>query len=286
MRKTKLKLISTFFSILLITAGCHKAEQSPILYDLTTEEKTWLEEFFTGVMLQNPAIYTLRGSKPMTRISIHYYTDEEIQAYYDQMSEEEKKTAIYVEDYHLRQNWEKWEKIRDRLHISRFLFYKKNDTGDPKFASVYFVDPIKIAYTILENYPLFRNVVGFDFNPLQEALEIEKGSAFWERVNGNATLIGLLYGFGLKNSSLFYWKYWGQCEDCNSCFSCLTSYASDSLKDGTSTIKNLTLPAFASFFKDDDVIEKYKKERAVIQSEYRDKDFLGLTLQHLTVSGK
>ena len=45
---------------------------------------------------------------------------------------------------------------------------------------------------------------------------------------------------------------------------------------------NLTLPAFTSFFKEDEVIEKYKKEREAIRAEYEGKNFLDYTLQKLT----
>jgi len=241
-----------------------------------------MEKFFTGLMLQNPAIYTLYGSKPITCITLHYHSDEEIQAYYDQMTEEEKKTAVYVEDYQLTQNWERWEQVRSRFPISRYLLYKKNDTNDPKFANVYFVDPIKVAHTISENYAVFRNVTGFDFDPFCEAFQIEQGSEFWDKINGHPAISGLLFGFGFENSFLFYWENWGQPEKCNDFADCVVPYVSDSLVDGKSSIENLTLPAFISFFKEDEVIEKYKKEREVIRKEYQGKDFLSHTLQKLT----
>ena len=277
-----LKPLCFFFSILFLISGCHKTTQPPTPYGLTSEERAWMENFFKGLMLQNPAIYTLCGSKPITCITLHYHTEEEVQAYYDQMTEEEKKTAVYVEDYRLAQNWENWEKIRYRFPINRYMLYKKNDTHDPKFAHVYFVDPLKVAHTILENYNVFRNVVGFDFDPFQEAFQIEKGSAFWNQVNENAALIGLLFGFGLKNSFTFYWKHWGKTENCEGFVDCLIPYVSDSLLDGKSSIENLALPAFMSFFKEDEVIEKYKKERAAIRREYQGKDFLNYTIQKLT----
>lgn len=241
-----------------------------------------MEIFFTGLMLQNPAIYTLCGSKPMTCITLHYHTDEEVQAYYDQMTEEEKKTAIYVEDYQLAQNWERWEQIRSRFPMNRYMIYKKNDSVDPKFAHIYFVDTLKVAHTMAENYTAFRDVVGFDFDPFHEASQIEKGSAFWDKAKANPVISGILFGFGLKNSLKFYCEHWGQSEDSQRFTDCATPYVSDSLTDGKSTLENLTLPTFMSFFKEDEVIEKYKKEREAIRAEYQGKDFLDYTLQRLT----
>jgi hypothetical protein len=265
--RTHLKLFLPFLAILFFTFGCYKSTQ-PSTYEPTSEDRAWMENFFTGLMLQNPAIYTLWGSKPMSCITLHYHTDEEVQAYYDQMTEEEKKTAIYVEDYQLAQNWEKWEQIRSRFPINRYMIYKKNDTGDSKFAHVYFVDPLKVAHAISENYNLFKDIAGFDFDPFHEASQIEKGSAFWSKVEGNAVSWGILFGFGLKNSLTFYWDHWGQPENSEKFTDCVAPYVSDSLTDGKSSLENLTLPAFMSFFEEDEVIEKYKKEREAIRKEY------------------
>jgi hypothetical protein len=253
----------------------------PAIYNLSSEDRIWMETFFTGLMLQNRGIYTLCGSKPMTCVTLHYRTDEEIQAYYDQMTEEEKLTAVYVEDYQLTQNWEKWEHIRSHFPIDRFMLYKKNDAIDPKFAEVYFVDPFQVADVISENYDIFKDITGFDFDPIHEAFQIEKGSSFWDKVEKNPIISGILFGFGVKNSLKFYSENWEQPEKSESIEDCIPHYISDGLKDGKSTLGNLTLPVFMSFFKEDEVIQKYKTEREAIRAEYQGKDFLDYTLQKL-----
>lgn len=279
--KPNLNLLLIFLAILFFISGCNKNQKHPT-YDLTQEDRAWMEPFFTGLMLQNPGIYTLCGSKPMTCITLHYHTDEEIQAYYDQMTEEQKKTAVYVEDYQLAQNWERWEKIRSRFRTNRFMIYKKNDAIDPKFAHVYFVDPLKVADAISKNYKIFKDVAGFDFDPIQEAFQIEKGSAFWNKVQKNPVICGILFGFGVKNSLKFYWEHWGLSENTEDFENYVPCYVSDGLKDGKSTLENLTLPAFMSYFKDDEIIQKYKAEREAIRNEYQGKNFLDYTLQKLT----
>jgi hypothetical protein len=279
--KANLTPFLAFCAIIFLISGCDNS-RNPSAYNPTQEEKEWMNTFFTGLMLQQRGIYTLCGSKPMTCIPLHYHSDEEVQAYYDQMTEEEKKTAIYVEDYQLAQNWEKWEQVRARFPIHRFFLFKvKSD--DPNFADVYFVDPTKVMRAISENYRIFKDVAGFDFNPEQEAFLIEKGSPFWEKVHHHPVTTGILFGFGTNNSLKFYQKYWntdGQIKYCAENFDC---YPSDNLTDGASTLNNLTLPAFMSFFKEDEVILKYKKEREAIREEYKGKDFLDYTLQKLTM---
>lgn len=280
---TKLKSVLTFFSILIFVCACQPTPPHHS-YDLSSDERDWLEQFFTGLMLQNRGIYTLYGSKPMTSFVLDYHTDEEIQAYYDQMTEEEKKTAIYVEDYQLTKNWEKWEQVRSRFPMTKFLLFKRNDAYDDKSAFVYFVDPLKVARTMSENYSIFREQAGFDFDPLKEAYNIEKGSHFWSEIRKNPVISGLLYGFGAKNSLVFYWKNWGVSEQCLEFPNCTEAHPSDRLVDGKSTIDNLTLPAFMSFFQEDEIIDLYKKERKTIQTDYKGKDFLTHTLQKLTAN--
>ncbi len=278
-----LKPLCLFFSIIFILSGCHKTAQSPISYELTAEESAWMEKFLKDVMLDESAIFTLCGSKPMTTIDIHYHSDEEVWAWYNQMSDEEKKTAVMVEDYDLPENWDKWEKICSRFPMNRYLFFRRVNPEDPKFASLYFVDVAKVAQTLQENYTIFKRETGFEFDPHEVALAMEDWPEFWDEVFGNSTLVGLLFGFGLKNSSNFTSKYRDHPEICEESFESFKSYFSDEPAYGKVTVSEFPLPIFASFSNgEDEVIEKYKKERKAIQREYQDKDFLKLTLQKLT----
>lgn len=242
-----------------------------------------MEKFFKDIMLDESAIYTLCGSKPMTTIDIHYHSDEEVMAWFNQLPEEQKKNSVVIEDYDLPGNWDKWEKIRERFPMSRYLFFKRTNPKDPKFASLYFVDVAKVALTLQENYAIFERETNLKFNPLEVAVAMEKWPEFWDKVFGNSTLIGLLYGFGLKNSSSFKWKYGDHSETCDGFCQSLKSYFSDEPAYGRLTVSQFPLPIFASFSEGkDEVIEKYKKEREAIRREYRGKDFLNLTLQKLT----
>lgn len=199
--------LSLFLSILFFISGCHQTERLTVSYNLTSKERVWMEKFFKDIMLDHCAVYTLCGSKPMTKIDIYYHSEEEVMAWYDQMSDEEKKTAVVVDDYDLPENWEKWEKICSHFPMSRYLFFRRVDPEDPNFASLYFVDIAKTASTLQENYAIFRSETGFKFDPLKVVLAIKEWPEFWNKVFDSSTLVGLLYGFGLKNSSSFAWKY-------------------------------------------------------------------------------
>lgn len=162
------------------------------------------------------------------------------------------------------------------------MMYKKSDKNDSKSAHVYFIDPIKVAHIMSENYTLFKNAAGFDFDPFYEVSQMKTGSIFWDKVETSPVIHGLLFGFGLKNSLKFYWEHWGQSEDAEGFADCVAPYVSDRLTDGKSNLETLTVPAFMSFFENDEVIEKYKKEREVIRVEYQGKNFLEYTLKKLT----
>lgn len=276
-----LRLLLILLAIIFFFVGCDKAANHIPLQELNAEERAWMEKFFKDIMLEEGSIYTLFGSKPMTAIAINYHSDDEVQAIFDQMSEEEKATAVIVDD-DLPQNWEKWEKLRSRFSMNRYLFFKKTDPEDSKFATLYFVDIAKVALVLEEHYDIFKRETGMDFLPLQVVFEMEKGSVFWDQVFNNSTLVGLLYGFGLKNSYSFTWKYSKMPETCTGFCQSLPSCFSDKSTYGDATISHFRLPIFASFSEQDEVIEKYKKERNEIKQRYRGNDFLSLTLQKLT----
>src|SRR5258707_339692 len=76
LKKKNFKLYGFFLAILFLMAGCHKTTQLPGSHALSPGDQAWMEKFFRDIMLDQRAIYTLCGSKPMTTIDIHYHSDE------------------------------------------------------------------------------------------------------------------------------------------------------------------------------------------------------------------
>lgn len=246
----------------------------------------------------------------MTTVDVHYHSKEEVMALFEERFEEEKKRALLtqndkelknlkkwekisdkkkrksigIETYDLPENWEKWEQMRSRFPHHRYLFFKKTDHRDPKFAVLYFIDILKAALLIQEYYPLFKQELGEDFHPLEAVRQFEKGSELWDKINDNALLFGLLAGFGLENSSTFKWKYSNNYEHQNEPFYAgLQSTFSDTSFKRNGSLSDLSLPIFASFSEGKDpVVEKYRQERREIHKIYNGRDFLDLTLKKLT----
>jgi hypothetical protein len=262
------------FASFVALCSFDKADVKKISDKLSAEEKTWMDPFFRGVMLQNQGIYTLCGSKPMTMVRLEPESGSNPAA--------ANKKKIALENYHLLENWKNWEKVKSKFPLHRFAFFKKLDADDPSLDAIYFADLTKVALVLQENYNIFRKETGLDFDVLDESLVLEQGSEFWEKVFDHPALLGLLLGYGMKNSFCFQWKY-GSSELQEKITNALSFRFSDKPHGGKATFNKLSLPIFASFSDgEDEMIEKYRKEREAIRTTYEEKDFLLLTLQKLT----
>ncbi len=245
-----------------------------------------MNKFFRDVFLRESAIYTLWGTKPITRIIVRHISEEEVEREYLQLTEEEKKEVVlFPEAYDLPENLEKWEKIQSHIPMQRYLFFKKPHPRDQRFEQLFFVNIEETAQALQEHYEIFKKHLGRDFDPLEEACNLENNDSFyWD---SNALLHGILFGYGLRNSSCFYWKWFADSEKNQKMDIFLDSleyrFAEDLRKFTHYTFKHFMLPAFASFSPEgqDEVVEKYIQERKRIQQIYKGKDFVNLTLQKL-----
>ncbi len=281
--------LSILFIVLLFSA-CQPTKKSTLSDKTSHDEREWLTQFFSDIMLFEHGIYTLWGAhKPITLIAVDNYSEEEIKALYESLSEEEKQEAFkdglsvdVIEGYKLSEAWEKWEQISPRFPMKRFMLFKQ-EGQDPHTFFIVFVDILKTAVIIQNNYEAFQKALGFDFHPMELTLQInQKGSVFWK--NLNSYLYGLLFGFGKTNSQIFHWRYFDHPKSCDElCNNIKTHFSNEQLRGHIKfTIDNLQLPSFVSYNEIDPVVNIYKKERVAIKAIYKDKNFLDLTLQKLT----
>lgn len=281
------RLIMILSIILLIFSSCQPTQESKSSDKISLHDREWLTQFFSDIMLSQQGIYTLWGAhKPITLIPVGNYSEEEIKAKYETLTEEEKKEKGFrvdvLEGYTLSESWKKWEQISHRFPMKRFMLFKQEETDTQTFFVV-FVDILKTAAVIQENYEAFHKVMGFDFHPLELTLQMnQKNSVFWQ--NLNSYLYGLLFGFGKTNSLLFHWKHFDHPKSCDEfCKNIKPSFSNEQLRGCIKfTINNFQIPSFMSFNELDPIVNLYKEERVMIQEIYKDKDFLNLTLQKLT----
>lgn len=333
--KGKFKIYILIIFFIFFTSCFQSSNKQAKKFDLTAEEHLWLEKFFRYFMLYETSIYTLVGSKPLSKIIISYdeipnenfreknkeeylyfllnRNNEKDMEFYKNLSSLEKKEKAYlIKDknfiYNIEDLWDKWEKIQHRFNIkNRFLLVKKERPRDewkdifPNYKAIYdifFVDVFKTAFVIQENYELFKQVVGYDFDPFKIVLELEnKSSNFWDKIRGKdawkySYLWGLLYGFGKENSFFHCWNNRHiRLIDCDE----KEKLVSTSIKKHTSckhrptfsdnnafTISNFTIPIFYSYIENDPIVIKYEMERKKIKKLYKGKDFVTFTLELLT----
>jgi len=255
-------------------------------------------------------------------IDYHQYTPEEIEEFqylilnqgnhahwelYKNFALKNKKKCFLVSEknyiYDFYELWKVWEKIESRFPLSdKFLLVRKErrvlpwdrDQVDEAF-DIYFINTQSAARVMQENYEAFKQVSGRDFDPVSLVLEIkDSGSEFWGKMCGRegvkyCHLWGLLYGFGETNSC----SYLRRCshfkespESQQEAVENLKSKPSYTLLVPTEphafTTHKFSIPAFASFSKNDPMIARYKKERSEIRKIYWGKDFVDVTLSYLT----
>jgi len=280
--------LKTILIFMVLLVSCQPSEKPTLSPEISPQEREWLTKFFSDIMIFERGIYTLWGAhKPMTILPMADYSEKELKARYESLSEEEKKKnnecfkVEVIDGYAIYEAWKKWEQISHRFPMKRFMLFKQ-ESDDPHVFSVIFVDIVKTASVIQDNYEAFREAIGFDFHPMEIVLQMnQKDSVFLE--NLNSYLYGLLFGFGKTNSHTFHWKYFDHPKSCDEFCKNIKSKSSNEQLNGEIkfTIDNLLLPAFASFNEFDDVVDQYKNERKKIKEIYKDRNFLDLTLQKL-----
>lgn len=283
-KKLRFQLILplAFLAIVFFSSTCSKVSPPSNPFQLHHDDRLWMEKFLKDVMLGESGIYTLFGSKPMTRFPVFCYSEEDYQQAYNEMSEEDKKNAITLTNYDLPQNWEKWQMFQAKFPSGRYLLIKQLIPDYPKEFVLCFADLVKVALCLERHYSLFQRITHQAFDPLKETLSFKDGSPFWDLVLSNSVLAGILYGYGERNAFCFFWKH-ATNDTLSPCFlDGLKFHFYNHPSSISHTIANFGLPIFASFSElQDPMIELYKKERTEIQQLYKDKDFVEFTLQKL-----
>ncbi|MDN3507209.1 MAG: hypothetical protein P0S96_08285 [Simkaniaceae bacterium] len=244
-----------------------------------------MTKFFSDLMLEEECIYTLGGSKPMTRVILYQYSEEKIKEYMDSLTKEDIKKSRLISNYDLPENWEKWKKVASRFPLKRYMLVEGqwHNKADVKF--LYFVDVLKTAVTIQEHYREFSSAVGYDFDPMKVVLEMQTAEApFWKKIETNSLLWGILFGFGKENAYAYHWKYSNADQQVASFFDQLKGNFSCEMMTGKRkrTLNNLEIPSFISFTTNDPIVSQYEREREMIRKIYSQQDFLTTTLDLLT----
>lgn len=207
-----------------------------------------------------------------------FIDEEEKQAIYSLQSEK-LKNHISLKKFSpsrldCKQLWRDWKKVEKKCLGKQFLFveYEKWENG-------IFINIPAAAYVFKKYYNEFVKVVGQQFDPYTAVYKIgNSADPFWNAVEKNHYLMGLLLGFGEKNSQFFQWESDKglQYQRSASVFDLGTDKNPQVLN-----ITDLTIPPFATYGLIDDQVERYKEEREKIIQFYKGKEFTEHTLRIL-----
>jgi|JI10StandDraft_1071094.scaffolds.fasta_scaffold23353_4 hypothetical protein len=307
-------LTSSIFAILFFTSCFSPSQNLDHKRGLSQEEYHWIEAFFHKIMLSEVGIFTLCGSKPLIFFEIDYPNPErerEISLWYESLSEEEKEKQIFlIEDKDLQSEWflklpeqaqknavikkssneafyvawEKWRKMSTNLPISKYFFVERSIFGQANRRYLFFINISEAFLVLNKNYEVFKRKTEKDFDPLNTVFEIQnEESEFWKIALQDDELIGILCGFGAKNAFYYSRTNRVQNEDVKKFLDALPrkpTCQSDEWRKISPF--SFPIPGFISFIKNDEMVEKYKREKEKIKKEYRNKDFVYFTLEKLS----
>lgn len=270
--------ITIFLSIL---HGCTPHKKS-----LNKEQREKINAFFLELLVDHQGAYTLFGSKPMTIESLLSPQEYDESHQYVESHPEELSFSI---DRRLEEGWEEWKKVSSHFPSPHYILVEipSKDRKD-----LVLVNAQKTIKTLRKYYEDFRQIVDMDFDPQKVVYELREGKyEFWVPILNNYVSLGILLGYGNRNSHLFE-KYLAT--------ESLDSFEASDKMDPRSfggSPDLLSDPRFRAaecylngkplyipiFVKIDPVeskilVNQYKKEREQISERYRGKDFLNTTL--------
>ena len=303
-------IVTIFFS-----AGCSSKKQALLSADLTAEEKADLEYFFRFLIFENYGAFVLFGSKPLCEIHLSDVDSTEVepafQRWLNSLPDDKRENFEAVlnqarnnknvgpelehNPYH---GWLALERVKNNFKTRNFIFrlvpvhFPDSDELVPGSYELVLINIQQTALILAKHYEIFKTASGMDFHPLQVVFEAQNpDSLFWKNIFSmkNHLAKGLLFGFGLENSTFFHWSPFytqhalasGYTEDALEYLESHRFEPSTTLVEShTGSLSNFTIPLFG-ILEGDGTAEKYKKEKIAIEKIYRGQDIVEVTLQRL-----
>ncbi len=297
---------SSFFIIGFSAVGCKSGNQSLLPGScLTEDEKADLDYFFRTLMFENHGAFVLFGSKPICEMYIRdtesEANDSAFQQWFDSLPEEQRlkikasqknKTQIAPDsERNLYRGWLAWEKAQQTFEMKHYVLKIAPLRGQGSY-EVMLINVQQTARVLAENYSIFKNAAGIEFDPHQVLQECQNAdSVFWKNVFSipNHTAKGLLFGYGLRNSLFFDWRLKYPIQETLSLSGkrvvdhlkfAYYAISTKSVKPGQGSPSNFTIPLFGAV-EEDEMAKKYQKEKREIEKVYQGQDLVEVTLKRL-----
>lgn len=306
--RRKVFIFSLFF---LLACTSHRDPTSNFSSFLSSQEKENLKEFLESLLFKNYGVYVLFGSKPLSEFSVHnmdsFQADEALKKFLAELPSEErekiealrtraqsKKTQEELDQEVQRENtnykgWLAFQKLQERFKLKDFLF-RVLPSANPDAYDIFFINIQQTALVLAENYEVFKQASGMEFNPLYVVFEAQDPhSLFWKNVMApeNHLAKGLLFGFGRQNSLFASWAFPLLSQQHTSPNQELrkkieTFIENTLFKTSTDLVpkRSFSIPVFGAI-PGDETVEKYRKERSFIEKKYRNQDLIEVTLKQI-----
>lgn len=257
-----------------------------IFYSEKSLERSHIDDFVTYAMIRYFGIYTLFGEKPITEIDARYEppTEEIRRELYEALPEKER-AAISYNNFIINSPWgvstkELWKAFKQELQKrelkEHFFVENQYNYEDSNYTSILFVHEPSLTKVLDLYHMQFETELGEPFNSYEKVLELKGGgSLFWDRIfrEKNHYLMGIIFGFGERNSRCFQLEVEGDIE-MKKIRKNPTNILEikNSLKDEVS-IEDLCLPSFVSYPEQgvDKTVEKFEVVRNEIKEQMKGK---------------
>lgn len=250
-------------------------------------EVTLVDDFVTYSMIRYFGIYTLFGIKPVTEVDAQYIppTEEQRREIYEGLSSQEKEDTPYDSfivsspwGVSTKTQWKAFKRELRKLKLQEHFFLENRyNYEDDEFNSILFVHEPSLIRILERYHSQFAIGTGEDFNPIDKVRELKNGgSKFWDKIfkEKNHYLMGIVFGFGEKNSKYFQLETDGDEMIRQQRVDHTTlDEVRNLFKDDVSVI-DMCLPSFVSYPINgvDEVVESYSKNKETIIDYMKDKD--------------
>jgi hypothetical protein len=295
-RLSKLKLTCWLAIFLLPFLFCfkHPHSVSHQLASLSHDERESLEFLFRSGVAFDSFGYCLFGDKPLS-VLVYCKTpsipEDTLYSYHSRFYSVNKK---------INQGWETWKKTKHKFQLKNFEIIESRNFIDNNFSAIVLINKKAILATVSSHIEDFRSILGHHITaPLLLEEILKSQNIFGEVLKNHQGLIGTLLGYGRNNAWLYHEKNKIQLivkKERNSIKKLHTSLAQKKWNTLNKKLQpfsrqqyfNPLFMNFPSFMADLDsdetriLYKKYKEQYQRILNQYKNGDFLEITLNQLT----
>lgn len=191
--KLKYFILSLLFNYLLLASvAANTTDVNNFLKNLPEKDRKSLNEFFFSVMYTDHGSYTLFGDKPVAFSG--YWVSPRMSLRGSELSE------IFFF-----RNWQIWKKYENRLKILKYIFIEEPCLLNRKNkVDIFFINKKAFIKMVDEHIEFFKKFLGPDITGRSLLEEVERKKNLTSVIKKNQMLLGILLGYGVHNSYLFY----------------------------------------------------------------------------------